>query len=108
MFELIVEETKDGWEFIAVDKEGTVSSMQAIKHGDDVVIHNEVYRWNKENAKCLQEMFFDVRGFLKEKGVKLIIPCTDQKDKKIKRFWKFMGFECFGKAEGINFAVMEA
>ena len=105
---LTVKDTETGWKFTATKEDETVSELVAVQHGDDVVIHNEVYQWNKENAKLFQEMFFDVRGFLREKGVRYIIPLTDKNFHKTKRYWKLMGFECFGEVDGGVFAVMEA
>lgn len=104
---LEVKETDKGWEFTATDKE-VVAVLRADRHENDCLLHNEVYRWDKETAKLLREMFYDVRGFLREKGINLIIPCAEGKPKKTMRFCRFMGFECFSEIDGISFAVMEA
>lgn len=114
MFELTMDGCQDKGEivFVASDEVGEVSRLLAVFHGDDVVLHNDVLRWSPGIAKALLEMFAVVRGVLREMGVNLIIPVSGDYTEKIGKWWRMMGFECFGEVEGggktVHFAVMEA
>lgn len=112
MIEMTVEQTKTGWLFFISENGEQIAELVADSHGERAVIHSEILRWSKKYMVIYREIFQDIRGYLRAKGFKLVIPCTDQPDPKIRKFWRLMGFRCFHEfshqGKTIYLAVMEA
>jgi hypothetical protein len=90
-----------------------VATMTAEFHGDNVMIHNTVFRWGPQVLRALRLLFADARTTLREAGAKLLIASAVNEPHKRRHYWKLIGFECFGTCEEqpgriAHFAVMEA
>lgn len=108
MIEMIMD--KENMKFYATDNGIVFAELEADIYDDTAILHNEVFSFKKSYAKHLRSMLMDIGGILHEYGVSKMIAVSDSYCEKIGKYWRLMGFECFGRYNQdyivINFAVM--
>ncbi|KAB0665653.1 hypothetical protein F6V25_07990 [Oryzomonas japonica] len=80
--------------------------------GNNAVLHNRVYLWNKSLCREYQTIYCRVREQLKELGIRLVMVCSDHYTVTMGHYWRMMGFKIFYDVQApggitIPCAVME-
>lgn len=112
MIEMTLDQRKDAWIFTARQGDTVLAEVKVLPVGEDAVIHNQVFVWNRYLMGIYKEMFNDIRGVLRESGVHLLTASAVDYTDKIGKYWRLMGYEIFGdtviNGKKIHLAVMEA
>lgn len=101
---------REGWTYRVFCGGEVVAELRAELHGPQALVHNKVLRWGRWLFAAFLVHWAEVLGDLKAAGVVELVASSDVYDEKLLRYWKLMGFECFGSVEAdgktVHFAVM--
>ena len=108
---LDLEQRKGEWLFTAWLDGLQAAVLRAVPEEGNVLVHLHVQAWSRDLCREYICCFMAVRQFLQESGYQLLIACSDHCDKKMRHFWRLMGFRVFGEIEQQGhtyaYAVME-
>jgi len=103
---------REGDRYLVERGDELISVADIDRHGVQAVIHQQVFRFGPSVLQELRGHFEDLRRDLRAEGVEQIVVMTDRYTSKTGRYWRMMGFHCFGrKTEAgttVHFAVREA
>lgn len=100
--------THDGWQAydLFLDEELVASAKWRVV-GEFAELHNDVYHTSKTVLVAARQAFEALKAEMRAAGLKLVVVLSDHCDKKMKRYWRFMGFTYFTQEHGLDCAVME-